>query len=464
MTQWFQLSDTEVINELKSSPNGGLTWQDVESRRNVYGYNILKPPKKKSAWLRFFLQIHQPLIYVLILSATLAMFLGEYIDSLVIYGVVLGNAIMGFWQENAALKGLAKLSQNIKTTAHIIRDYQNMAVDSSELVPGDIVLLHSGEKVPADIRLLQSTNLQVDESPLTGESVPVQKENMILPKQTVLADRKNMLFSSTLITYGCGKGIVVETGTQTQIGQISDLINNADELKTPLTEKIEKFSQKLLWLIVVFSVLAFVVGVYKRLPVVETLMSSIAMAVAAIPEGLPAAVTIILAIGVNRMLKNNAIVKKLPAVETLGSTSIICTDKTGTLTENKMSVQKIYSAGQEVQITGNGYKFSGYDLKTDNQALIKCLITGALCNTASVDEQERIEGDPTEVALLVSALKYQYDYRKLKEQNPTVFEIPFESQYQYMACLHQDKCIYIKGATDVLLPFCQKECKILMFE
>ncbi|MBQ4084627.1 MAG: HAD-IC family P-type ATPase, partial [Alphaproteobacteria bacterium] len=351
----YTQSVSQLVKEQDTNKNSGLTSEQIRERQAKYGLNQIELKEGKSALVRFLLQIHQPLIYVLILSATIALFLGEYVDASVIYGVVLGNAIMGFVQEDKALKDLESLSKSIEQHAQVIRNGTVLYINAKELVPGDIVLLQSGDKVPADIRLIQSQDLKTDESALTGESLPVEKNTEILPKETLLADRTNMVYASTLVIFGSGKGIVVSTGNKTEIGKISEMISNAETFKTPLTVKIEEFSGKLLWLIVFFSVLAFVVGWFKGMPFVDTFMSGVAMAVAAIPEGLPAAVTIILAIGVNRMLKRKAIVRRLPAVETLGSTSIICSDKTGTLTENKMTVKKIWCADKNYDVEGNGY-------------------------------------------------------------------------------------------------------------
>ncbi len=460
MENWFALNVSEISKRLKTDLNAGLTEEKVLSARSIFGFNTISVKKGKSALVRFLLQIHQPLIYVLILSASIALFLGEYVDSAVIYGVVLGNAIMGFVQEDKALKDLAKLSESIEINTHVIRNNQLQTINAKELVPGDVVILNSGEKIPADIRLIQTTDFKVDESALTGESVPVLKKTDTLSPNILLADRCNMAYASTLATYGKAKGIVVETGNQTEIGKISQMISHAEDLKTPLTEKIEKFSQKLLWLIVFCSILAFVVGWFKGLPIIDTFMSAVAMAVAAIPEGLPAAVTIILAIGVNRMLARKAIVRKLPAVETLGSTSIICSDKTGTLTENKMTVQKINTLNHQYTVEGIGYKLSGKIVPEEaDQALDLCLKTGILCNSSLPPHEngKGASGDPTEIALWVSAAKRGINIQSFKEKQTLVSEIPFESDYQYMACLYADKTVYIKGALDVLLPFCSHQ-------
>lgn len=455
---WFALPMDSVIAAFHSDPQKGLSTQEVITARNKYGMNVITPKKGKSAFIRFLLQIHQPLIYVLILSATIALFLEEYVDAFVIYGVVIINAIMGFIQEDKALKALDSLSRSITIQTHVLRNGEVEQIDAKELVLGDIVLLHSGDKVPADVRLIQVHDFKVDESALTGESLPVEKRAIQLEEKTLLADQVNMAFASTLVTFGSARAIVVETGDYTQIGKISKLIADAKELKTPLTEKIEAFSNKLLWLIVVMSVVSFLVGMYKGLQFTDTFMSAVAMAVAAIPEGLPAALTIILAIGVNRMLKHNAIVRKLPAVETLGSTTIICSDKTGTLTENKMTVQEIFTPHHSYHVSGIGYTLKGEITPFESDiALETCLKCGIFCNDAALKNGEgKIEptGDPTEIALLVSAAKKGMNAWEMRPINGCVDEIPFESDYQYMACLRADQTIYMKGAAEAILPFC----------
>lgn len=457
---WYNLSVKETLDALRSNAKQGLSGKQVTENLEIWGPNSITAAKGRSAWIRFLLQIHQPLIYVLLFSATMALYLGEYVDAAVIYGVVIVNALMGFVQEDKALKALDNLTKTITISAHVIRDCNVEVIDSTALVPGDIVILRSGEKVPADMRLIQVHDLKVDESALTGESVPVEKDECELPAETVLAERANMVYASTLATFGQAKAVVVETGNHTEIGKISRMIADAKDLKTPLTEKIEEFSGKLLWLIVFFSVLSFGVGMYKGLPFTETFMSAVAMAVAAIPEGLPAAVTIILAIGVSRMSKRKAIVRKLPAVETLGSTSIICSDKTGTLTENKMTVQTIVAGGAEFSVSGNGYDFNG-EITPDvpNAALMEVLKTGVLCNEAHIRQIEDVcchEGDPTEIALLVAAEKKGLPVETLRREFPSVDEIPFESDYQYMASLRNDKTIYVKGAAEAILPYCSQ--------
>ena len=455
-------SNKEILSNLNVDVRKGLTEEEVKIRQKNYGANSLTPPKGKSAWLRFFLQIHQPLIYVLLLSATIALCLGEYVEAGVIYGVVIGNAIMGFIQEDKALKALSSLSQNIPMMTTVLRGGQNIVVPSCEVVPGDIVILHSGDKVPADMRLLEVHDLKINESVLTGESLPADKQAKTLPEKTLLGDRINMAFASTLAVFGSATGVVTAIGDNTEIGKISQMIASAEDIKTPLTEKVEIFSSKLLWLIVVLSVIAFVVGVYKGLAVVETFMAAVAMAVAAIPEGLPATMTIILAIGVNRMLKHKAIIRKLPAVETLGSSTVICSDKTGTLTENKMTVQHLYCGDSNYDVSGLGYQLEGAFSPEgkNNKALDLCLKTGVICNDANLWNDSgafKPSGDPTEIALLVSAAKHGIVPSQLREKITCQDTIPFEAVYQYMACLGSDKVIYMKGSIEAVLPLCSQK-------
>jgi len=454
--EYYSETADKVLAELKTNANRGLTAEDVEARQKKYGANALTPPKMPSVAKRLFDQVNQPLLYVLLLSATLAVYFGEYIDASVIYGVVAVNALMGFYQEDKALKALMRLSQNVRMFTNVLRDGQVHHILAEELVPGDIVLLYSGDKVPADMRLITVADFKADEAPLTGESVPVAKQIEALKKETPLGDRTCMVFASTYATFGAAKAVVTETGDNTQMGKIASLIQKTPDLKTPLTLKIEAFSQKLLWLIVVFSVIALTVGVMKHVPFIEMFMSAVAMAVAAIPEGLPAAMTIILAIGVGRMLKENAIVRKLPSVETLGSTSVICSDKTGTLTQNKMTVQQIVTATGSYTVSGTGYDKDGaiLDGGDKDSAVHWCLKTGAFCNTAAWKSAEKIDGDPTEVALLVSAYKGGIAYQDIQKMTPEVSAIPFESAYKYMATLRQDKTVYVKGSVDAILPFC----------
>lgn len=397
------------------------------------------------------------------------LYLGDWVAAGVIFGVVLLNAIIGFVQEGKALSALAALTHALKTEATVLRSGEKQRIDATELVPGDIVLLQSGDKVPADMRLLDCRELQIDESALTGESVPVSKQVAVLLHDTLLADRSNMLYSSTLVTYGTGKGVVVATGDNTEIGRISELINSAEVLATPLTRKIAKFSHILLFVILGLATLTFFVDLAHGESWESLFMASVSLSVAMIPEGLPAVMTITLAIGVSRMAKRNAIIRHLPAVETLGSTTVICSDKTGTLTRNEMTVQQVWAGQEPFAIEGIGYVPEGcitqngktVEIST-KPSLQECLQAGLLCNDAVLKQSEQtwvISGDPTEGALLVSARKVGLEYAALLKQMPRLDAIPFESQYQYMATLHSnaaggENIIYLKGSVESVLQRC----------
>jgi Ca2+-transporting ATPase len=353
----------------------------------------------------------------------------------------------------------------------VLRDGQRRSIPATELTVGDVIFLQSGDKVPADCRLLQSRELQIDESALTGESVSVEKKIATLNENTVLAERHNMAYSSTLVTYGSGLGVVVEIGDHTEIGRINSLLSRTIELETPLTKKIGQFSQLLLWVIMGLAAVTFAVGVWRGQPLLDMFMASVALAIGAIPEGLPAALTITLAIGVSRMAKRNAIIRKLPAVETLGSTTVICSDKTGTLTQNQMTVQALYAGCELFEMTGSGYTPEGeIRLKSETvthqnyPALMECLKAGLLCNDARLIAEAdswRIEGDPTEGALLVSAHKAGLHHSSVSIAHPRLDAIPFESEYQYMATLHHNQAIdaryvYLKGSLESILARCDK--------
>ena len=352
---WHNVDINEALRLLNSDPRKGLSAGEVEQRRLRYGANVLTKKKGTGAFVRFLMQFSQPLVYILLAAAIVTFLLREYVDSLVIFLVVLVNAVVGFIQEAKALKSLDALSKTMTTLAVVVRDGKEVRVSSEDLVPGDIVILVSGDKVSADLRLVGSKDIQINESALTGESLPVQKHIEVLAATESLADRKNMAYASTLVTYGKAKGVVVATGDDTEIGRISQLIQSADSLQTPLTIKIGRFSHLLLWVIMAVSFVTFLVGVLRGQGVVEMFMAAVALAVGAIPEGLPAALTVTLAIGVSRMAKRRAIVRKLPAVETLGSTTVICSDKTGTLTKNEMTVQFAYTLSGAYEFKGAGY-------------------------------------------------------------------------------------------------------------
>lgn len=465
---WHALPVEEALRRLDVDGASGLAADEVGERRKRYGLNQITPKKGVPAWLHFLLQFHQPLVYILLAATVTTFFLKEWVDAAVIFGVVFINAIVGFLQESKALKALEALSRSMTASVSVVRDGKEQQVPSTELVPGDVVVVSSGDKVTADMRLIQCRDLQANESALTGESVPVEKQVAELGVQKVLADRSNMLYASTFVTYGRGRAVVIATGDATEVGRISELISTAENLDTPLTIKIAHFSRYLLYVILALSGLTFAVGVIRGQSFVEMFMAAIALAVGAIPEGLPAAVTITLAIGVGRMAKRRAIIRKLPAVETLGSTGVICSDKTGTLTENQMTVQEIFSGGHAYRVSGAGYSFEGSIRPVADRiseapsvSLKECLTAGYLCNDSRIVERDgllQVEGDPTEGALIVSARKGAALFAGGMPALPRRDSIPFESEHQYMATLHAapngESIVYLKGSIEKILARC----------
>ena len=466
---WHHLPGAEVVDLLQSNSEGGLDEFEVKRRQEHFGPNIITGKGGRGPLMRLLLQFHQPLVYILLAAGVVTAALQEWVDSGVIFGVVLVNAAIGFLQESKALEAIAALAQTMVAEATVLRAGLKRRISSAEVVPGDLVLLQSGDKVPADMRLIEQRDLQVDESTLTGESVPVKKKRGTLAHDTVLADRRNMAYASTLVTYGQGTGVVVATGNATEVGRISELIAAAPDLQTPLTRKIGHFSHILLYAILVLAAATVLVGVLRGQPLLDMFMAAVALAVGAIPEGLPAALSITLAIGVARMAQRRAVIRRLPAVETLGSTTVICSDKTGTLTENQMTVQEITAGGEAFEVSGVGYEPSGTMLKQGDPspaslspALMECLQAGLLCNDSVLLEKEGrwvVQGDPTEGALLVSAAKGGLSAQELTAQFPRLDVIPFESERQYMATLHQDgqagtQFAYLKGAVEVILERC----------
>jgi cation-transporting P-type ATPase F len=456
---WHNLPVEEVEDLLDSQINQGLDLFEVKNRQERFGLNELTPKKGKSSLMRFLLQFNNPLVIILLAASAITAVLKDLTDALVIFGVVLINAVIGYIQEARAEQSIAALAKTMTAEAVVIRSGQTVRLPATQLVPGDIIQLQAGAQVPADLRLVASRDLQVTEAALTGESLPVEKvASMQIEHDAVLAERRNMAYASTLVTYGIGTGIVVATGDNSEIGRISQLISSAVELETPLTRKIGQFSRVLLVAILVLSALTFGVGVLRGQPVVDTLMAAIALAVGAIPEGLPAALTVTLAIGLSRMARRRAIIRNLPAVETLGSTTVICSDKTGTLTQNQMTVQEIHTLGGVYHVEGVGYQPEGTisgDWQTDT-AFAETLKAGLLCNDSQLVPAEgrwTVQGDPTEGALLVSARKGQLNLSR--DAYPARLDaIPFDSQHQFMATLHADGTVYIKGAAEVLLERC----------
>ena len=466
---WHHCPAEEVTTLLTTHPDRGLPLFEAKKRLEHFGPNMVTAKKQKGPFIRLLLQFHQPLVYILLAAAAITLFLQEWVDSSVIFGVVIVNAIIGFIQESKAEKAIESLKQMMTTQATVLRDGKWMQIDSTHLVPGDIVRIQSGDKVPADLRLLSCRDLQVDESALTGESVPVIKKEGTLHPETILADRHNMAYAGTLVTYGQSQAVVIATGDQTETGRISEMIAGAADLSTPLTVKIASFSKVLLVAILILAALTFAVGMWRGEGAVDMFMAAVALAVGAIPEGLPAAVTITLAIGVNRMAKRKAIIRKLPAVETLGSTTVICSDKTGTLTENQMTVRRIFAGNEYFDVQGNGYAPEGEILSGEasvagkrSVALSETLFAGLLCNDSRLVESDglwRVEGDPTEGALITAAAKAELTPQKALDERPKLDVIPFESERQFMATLHKTESgnvIYLKGAIEKVLEACSE--------
>ncbi|MBL8528251.1 MAG: cation-transporting P-type ATPase [Burkholderiales bacterium] len=466
---WHELPTERVSELLATDLHAGLAAAEVGSRQKKFGPNRLTFKKGRSEWMRFLLQFHQPLLYVLLAASVITAVLGEWVDASVIFGVVFLNAIVGYVQEARAEKAISALAQMVVTATTVRRDGRRQRVPSETLVPGDVVLLESGDKVPADLRLFEVRDLQVDESALTGESVPVAKHGNVLALDTILAERGNLAFAGTLVTYGRAEGVVWATGDRTEMGRIAWLISEATDLSTPLTRKIAHFSGIMLWTILALAVATFALGLWRGESAFAMFMAAVALAVGAIPEGLPAAVTITLAIGVSRMARRRAIIRKLPAVETLGSTTVICSDKTGTLTENQMTVQAVFAGASVCTVSGGGYEPRGEFLDAAARrvdparraALMECLRAGLLCNDAQlVHAKDRwtVQGDPTEAALIVVAEKAGLAHAAAVEALPRLDAIPFESEHQYMATLHdcgeRGHVIYIKGAVERLLDRC----------
>ena len=417
---WFSKSMEETEKELETNIENGLNDEKVKELREKYGYNELEVKKKKSLLMKFIEQFKDFMIIILIIAAIVSGVVGHMqgegiTDSIIILIVVFMNAIIGVAQENKAEKSLEALQKLSSHVAKVIRNGEITVIPSRELVLGDIVVLETGDYVPADLRIIEAVNLKAQEASLTGESLPVEKNtDAILDEKVGIGDRTNMLFSSSLITYGRGKGIVVETGMNTEVGKIAGIISNTVETETPLQEKLNKLGKTLGIVALVICAVIFLIGVLYGKGILEMFMTAVSLAVAAIPEGLAAVSTIVLAIGVQRMVKKNAIVKKLPAVETLGSATVICSDKTGTLTQNKMTVEKIYYNNKlfnvdELQENGN-----------IDEDLRKLVYTSMLCNDTKVDSDLKLTGDPTETALVDMGFKLSFEPAIFEQMPPLV--------------------------------------------
>ncbi|MDP3916275.1 MAG: HAD-IC family P-type ATPase [Bacteroidota bacterium] len=472
MVHWHAAEYGHVLEIIESSQNG-LTSAEAKKRLSKFGMNQIIKKKGDGVLKLLWRQINNPLIWVLLGSSTLATLLGKITDGLVVLSVVVVNTIIGFIQEYKAGKAIEALSDMVPENATVLRDGKYIMMPVSEIVPGDIVQMAAGDRVPADMRLIQQKNLTVEEAALTGESLPAQKSTNFVEPDAVLGDRKCMVYSGTLITSGTAIAVVVTTGMNTELGKISDMLSETTDLETPLTQKLAVIGKYLTIGIIAITLVIMVVGTIRAtghgialtLALKDSLIFAIALAVGAIPEGLPAVVTIALAIGVQRMAKRKAIIRKLPAVETLGSTTVICSDKTGTLTRNEMTVNELWTAQGQVQLTGVGYNPNGVfmlnGLKMDEipNEIQTLLINAVLCSDATIKTEGAnfsITGDPTEVALIVAAAKAKFDTDNLHLLYPRKDVIPFDSEMQYMAALvgNTNPLIIIKGAPEVIIKRC----------
>ncbi len=470
--EWYNKGKKEVLNELGIDLNYGLSKNEAAKKLEKYGKNELEQQAKKSFISKLIAQFQDFLIIILLVAAGISAFVGEGSDAFVILAIVVINAILGIYQEGKAEKSVEALQRLSAPGARVIREGIQEEIASSEIVPGDVVILEAGDIIPADMRFLESSNLKVDEASLTGESVPVEKDAKAkIVGRTGIGDRHNMGFSSTVVTYGRGKGIVTGTGHDTEIGNIATKIQTYDDDETPLQIKLNQLGKVLGTLTIVICAIVFFVGIIQGRQVLEMLLTSISLAVAAIPEGLPAIVTIVLAIGMNRMAEKNAIVKKLLAVETLGATSIICSDKTGTLTQNEMTVVKAYVDNKILDVEGAGYeplgdvKLNGRKISINSLPDLRNLVSiGTLANDARINNSSgtyKIIGDPTEGAIITFAGKLGQTAEQLNMVYPRVGELPFDSLRKMMTTFHSNyiggKIVsFTKGAPDVIIGRCSK--------
>lgn len=472
---WYNKNIEEVSKDLKTNLETGLTSEEVKLRLEQYGPNELSHKKGPGILHMFIEQLTDYMVVILIIASIVSIAVGEVTDSLVIIGIVIVNACLGVAQEYRAGKALEALKKMSAPSAQVIRDNEILTIQAIYLVPGDVVLLETGDYIPADVRLMKAINLKVEEAALTGESVPVEKNSGILLTGDIgLGDQLNCAFMSTLVTYGRGMGIVTETGMNTIIGKIAEMIQDNPDEDTPLQRKLTQMGKILGTACLIICAVVFVLGLLRGEPVLSMFMTAVSLAVAAIPEGLPAVVTIVLALGMQRMAKHNAIMKKLHAVETLGSTTVICSDKTGTLTQNQMTIVKMYIDGMEVDVQGDGYnpegsiRYQEKEINIENEAAVSRLLEiQALCNDARLEHFEndgtdewKIVGDPTEGAMIVVAEKAGIRQNEINEKFPRLQEIPFDSQRKLMTTFHQYKdnayLTFSKGAPDILIERCTK--------
>ena len=468
---WHTQSAKTVLESHETTPDG-LSGEEAGNRLARHGPNRLPETKARGPLVRFFCQFHNVLIYVLIAASAVTAMLGHWVDASVILGVVLINAVIGVVQEGKAENALREIRQMLSSNAMVIRNDRQITIPAEELVPGDVVLLQSGDKVPADLRLFRVKGLQIQESVLTGESIAVEKITDPVTQEAMIGDRRCLAYSGTLVTHGQGAGVVIATGAQTEIGHISRLVSEVESLTTPLLRQMAQFGRWLTLAILGIAIIAFVFGSLVRDYVAaEMFLAAVSLAVAAIPEGLPAIMTVTLAIGVQRMARRNAIIRRLPAVETLGAVTVICSDKTGTLTRNEMTVRTIATTSCLFELGGTGYDPHGSILRSNRDALpedrsllLETIRAAVLCNDASLEQKDTgwfVHGDPMEGALLVSGLKAGLEIEAEEKQYPRIDLIPFESEHRFMATLHHshtgDTFIFLKGAPERILEMCDHQ-------
>src|SRR5262252_8940762 len=468
---WHAVSAEQVIGQLNTDPATGLDAAEASRRLSQYGPNRLPEGKQRGPLMRFLAQLNNVLVYVLLAAGFVKLMVGLWLDAAVILGVVIINALLGFFQEGKAEKALDSIRNMLSAEARTIRGRETRLIPAEDLVPGDVVLLESGDRIPADLRLIEVKNLRTEEAALTGESVPIDKTTEAVTEKATVGDREGMAFSGTFVSSGRGTGIVVATGSNTELGRISQLMAAVSALDTPLLRQIKKFGYAITGVIAVVAVVVFAYGRWVRgmdfIPIFQAVVS---IAVSVIPEGLPALITVTLAIGVQRMAQRNAIIRRLPAVETLGSVSRICSDKTGTLTLMEMMVVSAATAESEYQVSGNGYAPEGEVNQGGKPADRSDRVLGLmgrvslLCNDAELFQQEgtwKVEGDPTEGALYPFATKLGMEREAELNAYPRIDAIPFESEHKFMATLHRGadgkEFLLVKGAPEVILEHCDRQ-------
>lgn len=464
--KFHEMPVQELERSLATDFQQGLKGDEVKKRRKQHGLNELQEGEKQSALLLFFSQFKDFMVLVLLAATLISGILGEYVDAIAIMAIVLVNGFLGFFQERKAEKSLQALKELSAPQVMILRDGEWVKIPSKEMVPGDIVKFTAGDRIGADVRLIEAKSLEIEESALTGESVPVEKNvSPIREKKLSIGDMHNMAFMGTLVTRGSGVGVVVSIGMKTAMGQIADLLQSAESMITPLQRRLEELGKILIVAALMLTALVVIVGIIQGHDLYTMFFAGVTLAVAAIPEGLPAIVTVALSLGVQKMIKRNAIVRKLPAVETLGCASVICSDKTGTMTQNKMTVTKLWSGGKLWSVTGQGYDPSGEFLQGEttvrisvDKSFAQLLSFGMLCNHAELKydgKKYTLNGDPTEGAMLVAAMKAGYTKENLRNQFKIIHEFPFDSERKMMSIIVEDsqghKFVVTKGAPDVLM-------------